>query len=279
MPTPEIIIRPSTLTSYPDCGLRTVSRAYPDLLKAAGYELRSTQVSAGAAVGTAVHAAAAYTLQSKVDTGAPGDDAEAEDRAITSFRHDIAAGANWDDTTGRPNDGEKQVRRMVAEYRRSVAPKITPLAVEKRLVASLGDGFALSGQADALALLPGAVRDLKTGMERIHIPQLGAYVLLARSNGREIDAAFEDFIPRVKVSYAQPPALEITYPVEFAEQVAMRRIQDVKSALTEFLQTGDTLAFPANPMSTLCSPKYCPAFGTNTCRQHKGAFTSREQEQ
>ena len=36
-------------------------------------------------------------------------------------------------STPQPNDGEKQVRRMVAEYRRSVAPKRNPVAVEARL--------------------------------------------------------------------------------------------------------------------------------------------------
>jgi hypothetical protein len=271
----DIVIRPSSLTSYPDCGLRTAASAYPDLFAAAGYDLRPRQQSAAAAVGTAVHAGAAFTLKSKVDTGDAGADDDAEECAIEGFRHEIAGGATWDDATPRPNDGEKQVRRMVAEYRRTVAPKIVPLMVEKRLEADLGDGYTLSGQADSLAILPEAVRDLKTGTERIHIPQLGAYAILVRSqpNGQNVERVVEDFIPRVKASYAQPHAIEIEYPVQFAEEVAFRRIQDLKRDLMEFAISGDTLAFPANPMSILCSPKFCPAHGTNACRQHKGAFT------
>ncbi len=267
-----VVIRPSTLTSWPDCGRRSAARAYPSLFAGFGYELRPVQVSAGAAVCTAVHAGAAFTLQSKVDTGEPGRDDEAEDRAIVGFRREIESGANWDEATPRPNDGETQVRRMLAEYRRAVAPRITPIAVEKRLEADLGDGFLLSGQADALAIEPGAIRDLKTGVERIHIPQLGAYSLLARSHGREVLSAFEDFIPRVKANYSQPPAQEIAYPVEFAERVAQRRIAVVKRDLTEFLAVGDAEVFPANPMSVLCSQRYCPCWGTAACREHKGSF-------
>lgn len=267
-----IVIRPSTTVGWPDCALRTAARAYRDMFVERGYEVRQPITSAGAAVGTAVHAGAAFTLQAKVDTGAPGANEDAEEIAVMSLRDEIRDGANWDDATPRANDGEKQVRRMVAEYRRTVAPKIKPIMVEKRLEADLGDGFLNSGQADSLALEPGSIRDLKTGAERIHIPQLGDYSLLARANGLEVTRLVEDFIPRVKTSYAQPEAIEISYPVDFAEQVAQHRLRQMMRDLSAFRDTGDAMVFPANPSSMLCSPKYCPVHGTSTCRQHRGAF-------
>ena len=265
------VIRPSMLVSWNDCPRRTAARAYRDLFVSFGYELREVQSSAGAAVGTAVHSGAAYTLQSKVDTGEPGQDDEADERAIASFREEIQDGADWDDTTPRPNDGEKQVRRMVAEYRRSVAPKRNPVAVEARLEADIGDGFLLSGQADALVLEPGGIVDLKTGIERINTSQLGAYSLLARSHGREINKVAEDFIPRVKANYAQPEAKEISYPPEFAERVAQQRIAAVKRDLLAFIGSGDAIDLPANPSSMLCNGRYCILWGTTGCREHKGA--------
>lgn len=269
-----IVIRPSSTVSWSDCNRRSAARAYPTLFKDLGYELRDTLSSAGAAVGTAVHAGAAYTLQAKVDTGQPGNASEADDRAITSFRQEIADGTQWDAETPRPNDGEIQVRRMVAEYRRTVAPRTAPVAVEQRLEADLGDGFLMSGQADTLAILPDAIMDLKTGSaERIHIPQLGSYSRLARAHGRLISVVGEEFIRRVKVSYAQPEAVQSLYPVEYAEQVSHRRIARIKADMMAFIQAGDANVLDTNPMSALCTPRYCSLYGTPGCRDHRGAFS------
>lgn len=267
------VIRPSMLTSWPDCPRRSAARAYPDLIAAAGYALRDTPPHIGAAVGTGVHAAAAYTLQSKVDTGEPGNEGEAVDRAVEGFLGEVAGGATWDETTPRSDIAKVQIQRMVRIYRDQVAPKINPIAVEQRLVADAGGGYELSGQADTLAIEPGQVRDLKTGTtQRVHLAQLGAYSLLARTHGREVNGLVEDFIKRVSFRTPNPGAVETPYPVELAEQVALRRIALVKRDVGEFIAGGgDIQVFSANPMSQLCSDKFCPCWGTAACQEHRGA--------
>lgn len=272
----QLPIRPSSLPTFVDCERRETARAYPDLVAAAGFELRQLEPAVGAAVGTGVHAAAAYTLQSWVDTEAYGDDGEAEERAIVGFRRETAHGVMWDNTSPRANTAEAQIRRMTALYRLRVAPGLKPVRVEGRLTVALDDHFTVSGKADSISLEPGRVVDLKTGaVERIHMPQLGAYSMLARTPvadggaGLEIEKVGEHFVPRVSLKKPQPEPVMIEYPVDLAEQVAARRIERVRADVGAFIATGDPQELPANPMSVLCHERYCPAWGTAFCREHK----------
>lgn len=261
------------LTSFPDCPRRAFARAFPELLKAAGYDIRQTPISAGAAVGTGVHAAAAYTLQSKVDTGELGHEDEALDRAIGAFRKEIGFGETaWDDTTRAPQFGEEQIRRMTLVLRRHLAPKLNPVQVEKRLEAELDGGFILSGQADNVELRPDGIRDLKTGsQQRVHHAQVGAYSILRRSYGHPVDRLSDDFIKRVPLKVEQPLPVTTEYDPALAEAVAYQRIRLVQRAVNDFRTAQDTIVLTANPMSALCSDRYCPLWGTPACREHKGA--------
>jgi hypothetical protein len=270
--TETLVIRPSSLDGFVDCAGRAFASSFPDLVKAAGYTINETQAHCGAAVGTGVHAAAAYTLQSKVDTGEIGHADEAEDRAVHAFRDGIANGAAWDEVTNGPNIGEVQVRRMTLAYRQHVAPKVQPSQVEKRLEADLDPGFILSGQADNCELRPDGVRDLKTGrFARMHHAQIGSYSILRRSYGFPVERLSVDFIQRVSVKKEQPAPVTSEYDPAFAEQVAWQRIQYVQRMVAEFRRSGDTMAVIKNPQSQLCSKKFCRAFGSDFCRQHAGA--------
>jgi hypothetical protein len=63
------VIRCSALSGYPDCNRRGAARLFWHEIVAAGFRLRSTPRGVGAAVGTAVHRAAEYSLNEKAHTG------------------------------------------------------------------------------------------------------------------------------------------------------------------------------------------------------------------
>lgn len=269
----DIVIRPSTLPMYPDCKRRTIARAYRDIVEAAGFKLRETSTSVAAAIGSAVHAGAAATLIQKARDGTLGLDDEAEDKTIETLRASLRQGEiSYDEITPAPTSAEKQSRRMVHSYRAVIAPLVKVLAVEERRTVRLGGEFVLSGQGDVIAVEPSGVRDTKTGaVDRVHLAQLGAYSLIYRGHDFAVDRLLQDFIPRVPVAKPQPPPVTTEYSVPLAEQVAEARIAEISRDLGKFLETGNPQAFAANPMSLLCSERWCPAWGTAFCREHRGA--------
>lgn len=276
MPT---IIRASSLPSYTDCPRRWAARTLSHEVVSAGYSIDLAQpASVGASVGTATHSGAAHIMGLKMQTGELGSQTEAEQLALEQFGESVHGGVLWDEATPNLNDAQKQVVRMVRVFRNTIAVKAEPVAVERRLEANVGDDFILSGQSDLQTIEPGRIRDLKTGrFPRSHYAQLGAYSLLARTAHPEqvTKEVCVDFIQRVPVSKPQPETATEFYDQVVAEQAAASTISRIKSDVVEFrrrLTDGDAPpehAFLANPASMLCSKKWCPAFGSDFCREHK----------
>lgn len=270
------LIRPSSLTGWPDCQRRTAARLFPQLVAAAGFTLRRLEPHIGATVGTATHSGAGYSLKEKLNGRGLGQESDAIEVSMVSFKKEIVDGVTWDTTTRDRGAAEKQIARMVHVYRRDVAPKIEPIAVEERLKAKVADRFELSGQKDVLARMPKALEDLKTGkIRRANGVQYGAYCMIEKAHGRQVDHIFEDFIPRSAVSKEQAPAERLEYDVQACYAEAYETILDMKRAIEDFVErlvTGKRPpegAFRANPMSMLCSDKYCPCWGTDFCKLHR----------
>jgi hypothetical protein len=273
------IIRASSLPSYTDCPRRWAARTLSREVIEAGYAINQAQpASVGASVGTATHSGAAHIMGLKMQTGELGNQTEAEQLALEQFGESVHGGVLWDEATPNMNDAQKQVVRMVKVFRNTIAVKAEPVAVERRLEANVGGGFLLSGQSDLQTIEPGRIRDLKTGrFPRSHYAQLGAYSLLARTAHPEqvTKEVCVDFIQRVPVSKPQPETATEFYDQVVAEQAATSTISRIKSDVDEFrrrLIDGDAPpehAFLANPASMLCSKKWCPAFGSDFCREHK----------
>jgi hypothetical protein len=274
-----IIVRASSLSGYADCPRRAAARMLRREVEAFGFRLREPPRSIGAAVGTAVHAAAAVTLKEKAASGTmpPADDAR--DAAVQSLRETTAAeGVMFDRDTPAIDAAETQALRMADAWRDHIAPQIEPVAVEERLEAEVAPGLVLSGQSDVIAREAGRVRDLKTGARRgHHRPQLGAYSLLARTHGVDVRAAAEDFVARVAVAKPQPTPETHTHDVAGAEVAALAVLRRIDADIRTFrngdpesgVMPGDPWAFLANPSSMLCSEKWCPAHGTEFCREHR----------
>jgi hypothetical protein len=269
-----ITIRPSSLPSYQDCGRRTVARAMPWLARNAGFELRETPSPVGAAVGTACHASVAFSLTAKMSGVAEGDGlgnpTEAVQRGLQAFDEAVGQGVTWDDATSRVKDAHAQIQRMVLTYRTYLAPSIRPVAVEQRLVARIDERFVLSGQKDTRTREPNRIRDLKTGTrQRVNVAQYGAYALIDKAHGDPAEEVLEDYIPRVPLRKPQPGPQIVIVPAELAMRVAWSVIGRFAADVSKFLENGDPMTFPANPNSMLCTPKYCPAWGTKFCQEHR----------
>jgi hypothetical protein len=130
--------------------------------------------------------------------------------------------------------------------------------------------LAESGQADVIAHEPHGLRDLKTGQRPpAALPQIGAYALLARSNGLDVETAAIDFVRRVPVTKPQPDPVTFRADIGYAEVAAVSILKHIASELRTFREgdperrilPGDPWAFPANPSSNLCGEKWCSCWG------------------
>ena len=285
MPGDDLIIRPSSLVDYADCSRRWAARHMRDQLAAAGYQLRhAPPAGAGALVGSGVHAGAGYTLEQMRETGAPGQDADAIEAAVVGFRERAQIeGADWDDTTDSPNTAEKQIARMVRVYRWQVAPQVQPVLIEERAEAEFAPGIILSGQLDTLAAGRDAaadgstIRDLKTGTRRrMNAPQYGAYSMIFQAHGYQPNRIVEDYIRRVPLRQEQPDAEQHLLDMQQARQDAWGLLRAITRDVTDFQARAANPrgefppgAFLPNPASALCSPRWCPAWGTDFCKSHK----------
>lgn len=255
------------LPAYFDCARRAAAKQFKKDIEAAGFALRETAPSVGAALGTSVHTAAQYLLQHKLNNFELGNEKHAVEIAVERFTEETAPGAEWDDTTPNPNTAHFQIKRLVGAFA-DFAQRVTPKAVELELRADAGDGFELTGHVDLLTM-EGVVRDLKTGaLHRPYQSQLGGYSLLARSSGEQVRAVAIDWIARAPKTKPQPPVQTESYPIESCEQAAFATVNRIKQDVIKFRSTGDPWAFPANPMTMMCSARYCPAHGTPFCTMH-----------
>lgn len=272
------IIRASSLPQYGDCARRWAANQLRDEVEDAGYVLNEPTRNIGAAIGTAVHKAGAVMLEEKARTGNLPPASVTDDAAIAALRTEASFGEMITDReTPNLNDGEQQTLRMARVYREQVAPQIQPLIVEERLEAQVSPLLALSGQADVIAREPGKILDLKTGKKKgNHNAQLGAYALLARTQGIDIHESATDFIQRVPLKKPQPDHVRDERDIATVESAAINTMRHIEADLKmfregdalDFVKAGDPWAWQANPSSILCSRKWCPAFGTAFCREH-----------
>lgn len=263
----SFVIRPSALPMWPDCERRSIARMAPGLLKDMGFPVTFRPATVGAAIGTGTHAAVAYTLTEKMNSGQLGSKSAAEMAGVDAMKKAIELGVIWDNVTPDLNVGQKQLIRMAAVYRIKLAPHVQPVAIERRLEVTTKQGNVVSGQVDITEKGP---TDLKTGVRaRMNIGQYGAYSMILRSHGQVSEYVIEHFVPRTRIDKPQPDPVVEHFSVPLAEQVAGRTIKRIESAVVTFKETGDPMTFMANPNSVLCNDRYCPAWGTKFCVEHR----------
>jgi hypothetical protein len=245
-----------------------------------GYKLRSIPRGIAALVGSAVHKGAAVELDEKARSGSLPPATVPVDAAIDLLKEDMRLGEiayEGRGPTSTRDDALRQTGKMVASYHYSIAPSIEPIMVETRLEAEISPNVVLSGQPDLVCREPHAIRDLKTGARQPGsvAPQLGAYSLLNRSHGLDIEHAHIDFIKRVAPQQPQPDPVSTSVELIHAETAASAIIARIVFSLRIFrygdpnhgIPPGSVWAFSANPNSQLCSARWCPAHGTEFCHE------------
>lgn len=227
-----------------------------------------------AAIGTAVHASTAVYDQSKIDgSGLTVDDAAGA--AIDSL-YNPTEEVDWQDVD--KSDAEQTVLAVHNVYCNEVSPTQDYLIVEhtlEPLQIDMGDGLVLemTGTLDRVrvdALGAKGVADVKTGKTAVnakgevqvskHLPQLGAYTLLAEQEFGTLAA----------------PAAVIGLATLKTPRAGVQEVPGAKEALigkedqpgilhfvSTYFKTG---LFPPNPGSWLCSEKFCPYY--RRCQFH-----------
>ncbi len=264
------IIRCSSLSHYTDCTRRAAAKLFfKEISEKYGFELTPTYTSAGAAVGTAMHNALekAIVLRSQ---GLSYDD-EMKKTAETSMIESTKSGIIWDDTTFDKSTGAMQAVRQ-AHSILDIFPDLEEVSIEGEFIADLGDDFVLSGHIDIRGKDGDVhtIQDFKSGtVKRVNIPQYGGYSLLVRTAGYQVDSLREIYAQRVGKTRPQPAPLVREYDPAMAENFAWAIIKKIKEDLIAFRKTGSPWAWLPNPNSMMCSPHYCPAYGTKFCQCKK----------
>lgn len=257
---PDLVkIHASLLPGYFDCSRRAACKILKDLLKSQGYDLKYTPLDVAAIIGTAVHAGGQQIMETKIETGESCPESQTIERAMDVYDSGVQDAA-FDYTTPNKPTGEKQVIRMSKAYHHLVAPKITPKRTEFRLSATVAEGYELTGKPD-IETQQSVLRDTKTGSKlRPYHPQCGAYSILNKSNQGQTKAVCIDFIHRTAISKPQPPPeMHDEYNLEQCEKSAWYIIKAIQRQIDYYIEKENPWAFPANPNSMLCSPKYCAA--------------------
>lgn len=255
-----ISIRCSALPSYNDCNRRGAAKLFRSLLSDAGYEFAETPHGVGAAVGTGVHKGAAHMLQSKRDHLPAVPVKELHEIGIESYRSEVKDGVMFDKITANHNAAEKQIGTLIGIYQSEILPTVMPVDIEVPLSSMAAPMIEVTGHPDVMC--GSEIRDLKCGRTyTVYFAQMGGYSLLAQGNGRpRPNRLIIDWLPRKEMI----PEIRV-YDVTLCEQLAKSTVKQITGQLETFLKSGNPECFPQNPMSILCSDKYCPACGSKWC--------------
>lgn len=271
------IIRPSQLTSYNNCARSVAAKLWSEDVALAGFSIPRLPAAAGAAVGKTAHAIIADMLIKKRDEGRTPEVSEYKESIEQKFVEEIdREGIEWDATTRDEFTAVKQITSQVAIYRAYVMPAKNPVLVEEKLTAELSPGLNVEGTLDHYDA-DGYIDDQKFGARfKHHGIQLATYGLLLEAHGKPVKGIREYWIPRVgpKTAAKEPRVTE--YPYEANKKEAVRTIKRAAADIARFTASGDPSEFVANPNAQTCTPKYCPAWGTNFCSQWQGKPVKEE---
>jgi|GEM_PF-5878378 len=268
-------IRISMLPNVQDCCRRACVNQFHNIIIDAGYSLNDRRVGIYTAVGNGTHAAIRNLLSYKIVTGQTNKEKDNVDAGIAEYDKSVKEADEpliYDKITPTHDAAYKQIVRFVKIFRRDVEPhlKFPETATDdkciERDVERKVKGYTVRGHIDITTFK--TIFDTKTGARiRPYHTQLGGYGNLAISDG---DPKPEHLaiihIPRVSLDKSYPGTKFIKYDVDFCLKESWYVINQLIRDVEDFKIKGDPACFKANPQSTLCSDKYCRAYGTDFCK-------------
>lgn len=260
-----ILIHCSTLPGYNDCPRRAATRICWDMVKDSGISLATERPKIYTAVGNGCHLGSAAMARRKI-TAPPTLD-EGQTVALAKLREDARVGVEFDEVTTNIGVAEKQVLRMVASFHADILPRFAPREIELKRQVRIDDEFGLIGTYD-LDTTEDDLYDWKFGsVWRSCRAQLGGYSIMRRAYlGVVSRGLIGCHVPRVAIKKPQPLPETAAYEVDQSERMAADVIATIMRDVRAFQKSGNSACFPANPMSMICSPKYCRAYKTEWCK-------------
>lgn len=270
-------IRISMLPNVLDCSRRAAANQFPELIEKAGFNLAPKRTGIYTAVGAGTHAAIKNMLTHKIKTGELNSPEENVEAGVSKYETELkeAESIVYDDITHNQDAGKFQINRFVKFYQRDIAPRLAfpeganPSDHIERYIERQLKGFKISGHIDVITLY--SICDTKSGKtKRAYHSQLGGYAnLVVADGGKAPRYLLCHYLPRVHIDKPYPGTKIVNYDVEFSMNEAWYTINQIIRDVNNFKDSQNPASFQANPQSTLCSPKYCRAFGTTFCKYHK----------
>lgn len=255
------------MSTYADCMLRGIVVNQPTMVRQTGFTVRPHVRRIGALVGTACHAGIQNDLSSIMASAERPSERDIGEIAVENFRSNSEGNpVVFDQLTSDINDAHHQICQITACHYNRYAPVSKPVLVEQRLWCQIGNDVVLTGQPDYIVSDMDII-DIKTGAPKNYLLQFAGYGILANTNGYSIRGCEVIGIPRSKRNRRIEPYSQRTSPEVLnhgAIPVAIELIRQIRDAVSTFATAPEQV--PCNPTSTLCSDRYCPAWGTKICR-------------
>jgi hypothetical protein len=244
------------IPSYNDCARRAAAKQWPELAVSVGVIIKQLPPSIGASVGTAAHVGSIALVKNESDV---------IDRSVEKLREITQNGVLYDTITGKLNDAEQQVITLVGGFKKQILPGITDVTRCEQSRRAIALEFEITGSSDIETV--NSIPDLKFGNKcRPYHGQLGVYSLIRSAEGdSKPERLYVIHGPRTPVKKTFSGFTIIDYDVDMCEKIAWVTMQHIKSHIDAFDKKSDPMVFPANPMSMMCTDKYCPAWGTKWC--------------
>jgi len=267
----EIKVRSSYLSHFFDCPKRTLVKIFPEIKEE--YNFIEPPRSIGSVIGSGVHKGIAYALNYK-DSQYEPKISDIIECSVNEVEEIVKNKVLWDAITPNINAGTGQIEKIDHTFYNQSYRKLNPLRIEHSYSGKISLNSAkinLSGTPDLINKGKGVdIIDFKTGVALANYQsQLGAYSLLYQTNEKvKPEKLMLEFYPRVRKTKEVEPSF-IEYDRIFSEKNAYGTLIEISRLYDLFTAEKDPDYIPANPQSKLCSPKYCPCFGTDFCKVSK----------
>jgi hypothetical protein len=262
-----VTIRASALSEFFDCPARAEAKHLLGL---------RCPTTAGATIGTAIHASTAVYDRSVIESGGITVD-EAAGAAVDAIRKPKEE-TIWDDDEGQ-DEAERIAIALHGRYCAEIAPTQTYAAVEVKCerLEITDIGLALTGTTDRVRKVGDGfgIADIKSGKNAVradgHVEtkgaayQLGVYELLAE-RASDIPITEPAQVIGLQAGKTAKGQRVGTGTVSGVRDVLIgdEESPGVLQAVATMIHSG---VFFGNPRSTLCHEKYCPIF--NRCKYRR----------
>ena len=206
-------------------------------------------------MGSAYHTAIATNFKNKMVTSNDFSEAELTDAFDTSWNKELQNEINWQDE--KPDLLKDQSYKLILEYRKWIAPKVFPIAVEQTIFETIDDKVIFQGIVDLETekeIIDHKVKGkMITQSDADKDYQVLSYCFLRKKPDFSFHVAIKKKFPEVQIVSVHKNANQINWWIESVKQIVSQ------------IESGN---FPPNNDHFLCSPRWCGYY--SLCQDMKG---------